>query len=83
VGVTGWLAERVPGSMRATAQALFLGTAYAIGSIAGSLGAGWIANAISLDAMYYAATAVSAIAAAILWQGLGRPGMPRSELSRV
>jgi PPP family 3-phenylpropionic acid transporter len=77
VGVTGWLAERVPGSLRATAQALFLGTAYAIGSIAGSLGAGWIANSISLDAMYYAATGVAALAAVIIWVGLGRPGPSR------
>lgn len=79
VGITGWLAGRVPSSLRATSQALFLGTAYAIGSIAGSLGAGWISNAISLDAMYYAATVVAAIAAVTIWVGLGQPGWRRSE----
>jgi MFS transporter, PPP family, 3-phenylpropionic acid transporter len=77
VGITSWLAGRVPSSLRATSQALFLGTAYAIGSIAGSLGAGWIANSISLDAMYYAATVVAALSAVIIWLGLGTPGWKR------
>jgi PPP family 3-phenylpropionic acid transporter len=74
VGVTGWLADRVPGSLRATAQALFLGTAYATGSIAGSLGAGWIANSFSLDAMLFASTLVAAVGAVLTWAAVGRPG---------
>ncbi len=74
VGVTSWLADRVPSALRATAQALFLGTAYATGTIAGSLGAGWIAGAWSLDAMFYAATVVAAAGTLITWLAVGRPG---------
>ena len=74
VGVTGWLADRVPTSLRATAQALFLGTAYATGTIVGSLAAGWIANGAGLDAMFYTATVVAAVGALIVWLGVGRPG---------
>jgi len=73
VGVTGWLADRVPASLRATAQALFLGTAYAIGTITGSLGAGWLANSVSLDAMFYVATVVAAVGALTIWAAVGRP----------
>ena len=76
VGTTAWLADRVPGSLRATAQALFLGTAYAIGTIAGSLGAGWVAAAAGLDAMFLVATGVALAGAAIAWLGVGRPGWP-------
>lgn len=74
VGVTTWLADRVPASLRATAQALFLGTAYAIGTIAGSLGAGWIAGLSTLDAMFSAFTVVAAAGAALTWFAVGRPG---------
>lgn len=74
VGVTTWLADRVPPMLRATAQALFLGTAYAIGTIAGSLVAGWIAGALSLGAMFLVMTAVAAAGAAVTWLALGRPG---------
>jgi PPP family 3-phenylpropionic acid transporter len=73
VGVTTWLADRVPVTLRATAQALFLGTAYAIGTIAGSLGAGWIAGASGLDAMFYAVTVLAAVGAAVTWLAVGRP----------
>jgi PPP family 3-phenylpropionic acid transporter len=75
VGVTTWLADRVPAQLRATAQALFLGTAYAAGTIAGSLGAGWLAGAASLDAMLYGATVVAAAGALIIWLAVGRPGL--------
>ncbi len=75
VGVTTWLADRVPVPLRATAQALFLGTAYAIGTIAGSLGAGWIAGATSLDAMFYAVAIVAAAGAAVTWLAVGRPAI--------
>ncbi len=77
VGTTAWLADRVPGSLRATAQALFLGTAYAIGTIAGSLGAGWVAAVVGLGAMFLVATGVALVGAAITWLGVGRPGWPR------
>jgi len=78
VGVTGWLADRVPSSLRATAQALFLGTAYATGTIAGTLVAGAIANSVSLDAMFYVATVVAAVGAFTIWAAVGRPSPRRA-----
>ncbi len=74
VGTTTWLADRVPAQMRATAQALFLGTAYASGTILGSLGAGAIAAIAGLDAMFLALAGVAAAAAVIVWLAVGRPG---------
>lgn len=78
VGMTSWLADRVPSSLRATAQALFLGTAYASGTIAGSLGAGAIANSAGLDAMFYVTTVVGAVGAVTIWMAVGRPGLRRA-----
>ena len=68
----------MPASLRATAQALFLGTAYAIGTITGSLGAGWLANSVSLDAMFYVATVVAAVGALTIWAAVGRPSPRRA-----
>jgi MFS transporter, PPP family, 3-phenylpropionic acid transporter len=73
VGTTSWLADRVPGAMRATAQALFLGTAYAIGTIGGSLGAGAMAATGGLQGMFAVLGAVALGAAAIVWIAVGRP----------
>jgi MFS transporter, PPP family, 3-phenylpropionic acid transporter len=70
VGTTTWLAELVPSSMRATAQALFLGTAYAIGSIAGSLGAGLVAQAAGVATMFDVMAGVGLVAAAATWVAL-------------
>jgi len=78
VGTTTWLADRVPPELRATAQALFLGTAFAIGTIGGSLGAGWLAGVAGLDAMFLAMTAVAAAGASVTWAAVGRPGGARS-----
>ncbi len=75
VGVTTWLADRAPVHLRATAQALFLGTAYALGTIGGSLVAGWLAQLLSMDAMFYALTAVAAGGAALTWLAVERPGL--------
>ena len=74
VGTTAWLADRVPPTLRATAQALFLGTAYATGTIAGSLAAGWTAGAWSMDAMFLAMAGVAVVGAAATWLAVGRPG---------
>jgi PPP family 3-phenylpropionic acid transporter len=76
VGVTTWLADRVPTALRATAQALFLGTAYAIGTILGALGAGWAAGASGLDAMFYEGALLAALGTVVTWTAVGRPGWP-------
>lgn len=74
IGVTAWLADHVPATLRATAQALFLGTSYAVGTIAGSLAAGWAAAAVGLDAMFLGASALALAGTVILWVALDRPG---------
>lgn len=75
VGTTSWLADRVAAPLRATAQALFLGTAYAIGTIGGSLAAGAIAGAGGLGTMFAVAAACSFVGAGITWEAVGRPGL--------
>lgn len=70
VGTTTWLADLVPSSMRATAQALFLGTAYAIGSIAGSLGAGLVAQSAGVGTMFDVMAGVGLAGAAATWVAL-------------
>jgi PPP family 3-phenylpropionic acid transporter len=61
VGTTSYIASRVPSQLQATAQALFSGTTFAFGSIAGSILAGQIASAHGLWAVY----PVGAVAAAV------------------
>lgn len=73
VGTTSWLADRVPPPMRATAQALFLGTAFAGGTIAGSLAAGAIAATGGLEAMFAAMAALGLASGGIVWLAVGRP----------
>ena len=70
VGTTTLLADLVPSTMRATAQALFLGTAYAIGSIAGSLGAGLVAQAAGVGPMFQVMAAIGLAGAAATWVAL-------------
>lgn len=78
VGTTAWLSELVPGSMRATAQALFLGTAFAGGTIAGSLTAGVAAQAAGVPAMFDLMAAVGLVGAAATWVALRAPGVTQS-----
>jgi PPP family 3-phenylpropionic acid transporter len=78
VGTTTLLADLVPGSMRATAQALFLGTAYAIGSIAGSLGAGLVAQAAGVGTMFGVMAGVGLVGAAATWVALRTAGVARA-----
>ncbi len=78
VGTTTLLADLVPGSMRATAQALFLGTAYAIGSIAGSLGAGLVAQAAGVGTMFIVMAAIGLVGAAATWVALRTVGGERA-----
>lgn len=75
VGTTAWLSELVPGSMRATAQALFLGTAFAGGTIAGSLTAGVAAQSAGVPAMFDLMAAVGLVGAAATWVALRAPGV--------
>ena len=67
--------RRAPGagSLRATAQALFTSTAFAIGSIVGGILAGLVAGAWGLAAVFPAAAVTSAVGAVMIWLAVIRP----------
>ena len=73
VGTTAWVADRTPPALRATAQALFLGTTYAIGAIVGALAAGFIASGWGLSVMFAWSAATGLTGATITWLAVGRP----------
>jgi MFS transporter, PPP family, 3-phenylpropionic acid transporter len=76
VGTTTFVARRAPASLRATAQALFTSTAYAIGSIVGGILAGLVAGAWGLAAVFPAAAVMSAVGAVMIWLALIRRDVP-------
>ncbi len=73
VGTTAWVADRTPPALRATAQALFVGTTYAVGAIVGALVAGFIASGWGLSTMFACSAATGFTGAAIVWLAVGRP----------
>jgi PPP family 3-phenylpropionic acid transporter len=73
VGTTAWVADRTPPSMRATAQALFVGTTYAVGAIVGALAAGLIASHAGLSVMFAVSAMTGLTGAVIVWLAVGRP----------
>jgi MFS transporter, PPP family, 3-phenylpropionic acid transporter len=76
VGTTTFVARQTPVALRATAQALFTSTAYAIGSIVGAILAGLVAGAWGLAAVFPAATVTSAVGAVMIWLAVIRRGTP-------
>ena len=76
VGTTSYIATRVPPQLLATSQALFVGTTFAVGSIAGAILAGQVAAVGGLWAVYPAGAAVAAAGAVLIWLALlrGRAG---------
>ena len=76
VGTTTFVARRAPASLRATAQALFTSTAFAIGSIVGGILAGLVAGAWGLAAVFPAAAVASAVGAAMIWLAVIRRDVP-------
>jgi PPP family 3-phenylpropionic acid transporter len=72
VGTTTWLPDHVPPGLRASAQALFVSTTAAIGTILGSLAAGVVVGAVGLQAMFSCAAAVAAVGAAVMWAAVVR-----------
>ena len=73
VGSTAWVADHTPPALRATAQALFVGTTYAIGAIVGALAAGLIASEAGLPVMFAVSAATAVSGAVITWLAVGRP----------
>ncbi len=76
VGTTTFIAQRAPASLRATAQALFTSTAYALGSITGGVLAGLVAGAWGLAAVFPAAAVTSAAGALLIWVAVIRRDAP-------
>ena len=73
VGTTAWVADRTPPALRATAQALFVGTTYAVGAIVGALVAGFVASVAGLSMMFAGSAATGLTGAVIVWAAVGRP----------
>ena len=76
VGTTTFVARRAPASLRATAQALFTSTAYAIGSIIGGILAGLVAGSWGLATVFPAAAVTSAVGAVMIWLAVIRRDVP-------
>ena len=72
VGTTAFVSARAPAELRATAQGLFMGTTYAMGSILGSILAGLLAGQAGLAAVFPAGIAASLVGALVVWQAIGR-----------
>ena len=72
VGTTSYVASRVPSGLQATAQALFGGTTFAFGTIAGAIMAGQVAAAGGLWAVYPVAAVVALAGAVMIWLAIGR-----------
>jgi MFS family permease len=70
VGTTSHVAARAPAGTQATAQGLFAGTAFALGSILGALLGGVVAGALGLAAVNVAAAATAFLGAGIVWVAL-------------
>lgn len=73
VGSVTYVSRVAPPEVRATAQGLFSGTAFATGTIVGSTLGGAFASGFGLPALFAACTAVSALAAAAVWWAVSGP----------
>jgi MFS transporter, PPP family, 3-phenylpropionic acid transporter len=68
VGTVTYVSRAVPPSVQATAQGLFSGTAFSIGSILGAILGGQVAAAITIPGMFAVSAVVTAAGAGIvLW----------------
>jgi MFS transporter, PPP family, 3-phenylpropionic acid transporter len=68
VGTVTYVSRAVPSSVQATAQGLFSGTAFSIGTILGSIFGGQLAAALTIPGMFAVSAGVTAAGAAIvLW----------------
>jgi PPP family 3-phenylpropionic acid transporter len=73
VGTTSYIAVRVPPNLRATAQALFTSTTFAIGTIAGAIIAGQVAQAVGLAGVYPVSAAIGIAGVVLAWWSIARP----------
>ena len=80
VATTTFVAGRAPAHLRATAQALFASTTFAMGSIIGAVVAGGVAATWGLAAVFPVAAVASVAGAALIWLAVIHrvPGRARS-----
>ena len=71
VGTTSYIPGRVPRELRATAQGLFMGTTYALGTILGAVLAGLVAQREGLSVVFPAGVVASLIGALVVWVAVG------------
>ncbi|MEO7665220.1 MAG: MFS transporter, partial [Candidatus Limnocylindrales bacterium] len=87
VGTVTYVASVAPSGLRATAQAIFSGTAYGLGNIIGSSVGGAFAAIFGLPALFAVGAGVSAIAGVIVWWAIGRrvavPAAPGGTAGRI
>ena len=72
VGTVMVIARAVPASVQATAQGLFSGTTFMLGSIAGAIVGGQLASALGIRAMFWVGGILALVAAAGIWWSIGR-----------
>jgi PPP family 3-phenylpropionic acid transporter len=68
VGTVTYISRAVPASVQATAQGIFSGTAFSLGTILGSLLAGQLVAALTIPGLYAAAAVATGVAAFIVLQ---------------
>ena len=79
VGTVTYVSRAVPPSVQATAQGLFSGTAFSIGSILGAILGGQVAAAITIPGLFAVSAAVTAAGAGIvLWATEARKAAKRA-----
>jgi MFS transporter, PPP family, 3-phenylpropionic acid transporter len=77
VGTVSYIARAAPPSVRATAQGMFSGTAYNLGSILGAILAGQIGAAITLRGLFGVAAIGTLVAALVVWRAVVSGGRRR------
>jgi PPP family 3-phenylpropionic acid transporter len=72
VGTVMVIARRVPASSQATAQGLFSGTTFSLGSIIGAVLGGQLAQATSIPVLFVVSAAIALASALGIWLAIGR-----------
>lgn len=67
VGTVSYVARTAPASVQATAQGIFSGTAFSVGTIIGSVAGGQVAGALSLRGLFGIAAVATIAAALVVW----------------
>jgi hypothetical protein len=62
----------VPASIGATAQGLFTGTTFSLGSILGAIAGGQLATVLGIPGMFAVSSALAFAAATGIWWAVGR-----------